>query len=452
MAHLPPTRRYGSFHPRSLEPFLEDEDPGPAALQPHDSLPPFEPTPPTSPEAPPFFLSLRCNDSPVGCWILGVIALLSLLAAAISPLLFAVVIPPSRSIAAIIPPALSLVGSLAVICAWMCNPMVRSAHTGQVACLSVACVWFSAAWLIFFAGAFAGWTEDARCTAFKVALAGWVASFLWCWPISIDWILLMRGDHRSQGTARRTLSRMCHLTWFAAAGLALPLLRSYEAHLVPVTNTSALESAECARGEGADEPPVLCVCHLDQLRPSWWPYVLATSWCCTVAFTICAHALCSSEDTPRVVGYRHRRRALTLAVSFCTLQAPAALLFWNLWSGPGEGAPALLLGIWSIFAGVPWQGASVGIAFAWNEPTVRAALLRWCRRGGDFDEPHHFARADSRFVHFERVISEQEAHVHRALNLEESEGDPDAQFRFASVVLSIVIISVFFGLLLLLHL
>ena len=409
----PSPRRLGSFHPRAL-----------------DSVIPLSQAPSSS-YAPRRFVVL-----------LLVVALL-----VAAPIVLALTVTSAASTAASLPPALSIGSSLAACGLWAWQP-VRSAHFGQVVCVCLACACFSSCWLLMLIAR----DPVTRCAAFKLALAGWVASFLWCWPLGLDWLLLMTGARRGSGNTRRALSYACHLTWVAAAALALPLVR---ANALPANATAtagfAIDDAIAAAAAA------LPSCTLSELAPSWWPWVLAGAWAATYIFNVVVYLACGSrhaESTPRVVSERHRRRARCFALAFCTLQPPTALNFWYVVAGGcggdassgGISAPPLLA-LWAAFLGVTWQGAFTALTHAWHEPLILAAVsgaaCRDCagRDGGGAPLAH----ADSRFVHFEEsFLSNARDHegsaeatevVRRVLEAERQAVEADVPFRLALCLL-----------------
>ena len=179
------TATTGLLPPRGLEPLLEGEQ------HVHNE--------PSSASTP------RPHRAVLATWrnaLLLAIALCACLLLVGIPIGLAITIYGAGSLAAMVAPLLSIIGATAVTAAWIAFPAVRSAHTGQVTCLSVAYAWHSMAWLLFWWSAYASWPALARCNTFKIAMAGWVCTFLWCFPIGLDWLLLMRGDLRSAGGAR----------------------------------------------------------------------------------------------------------------------------------------------------------------------------------------------------------------------------------------------------------
>ena len=315
-----------------------------------------------------------------------------------------------------------------------------------------------------------------------MALAGWVCSCLWCFPVGLDWMLLLRGDRRSSSGARRVLSLACHLTWLVAAGLALPLVRA-DATLISLINLTEAEQQPGGEGELSDLASMQ-VCTLQNLSPTWWPHVLLGMWVITAGFNLAVYSIgtfCTADHTPRVVFERHRLRAMQIAAAFGLLQPPSAALFWYLLEdGIGDGsssgtsssipgrAPPLVVSLWAIFAGVPLQGALNALAYFWHEPGALTALcasaLSLCdaratstarlnHGGGSQPSLHHH---DSRFVHFRREDvegggNEQEANGDDVVNRVLAEERQSVPFRLVLMLVPVAIVILFFALVVGMH-
>ena len=413
----PPARRQGSFHPQALlEPLDVPGESNSAPVEPRFTLP-------AVPSCVPQVRAML------------IVAASTLLIAAPIVLMFMPAADPGsadvHAVAAAVPAAISLVTSLAVSSSWLLFPGVRNAHFGQAVCLLLACVWYSATWLV----ALYGPDQSSRRVAFKLNLVAFIATFLWSWPIGIDWLLLMTGERRGSGAARRFLAIACHCTWLVAAGLGLPIVRSDAAYY----NISS--SADSPLTNAATHLPTLI---FTSITPSWWPSLLVALWLATTVFNLLVFVLgwsCSSSAStvPKVVAARHKQRALCTAVAFFALQPPTALMgYYALHSAPDTPAPSLLL-LWSAMLGVPWMGCIHSVLCIMHEPNLRSALRGWwaCCCGSN-NGPVELTHADSRFVHFERPAgltaeaeeAEADLLVRRVLN---AEGEPT--FRMALILL-----------------
>lgn len=436
-------RRQGSFHPCGLDPLLEGDQLAPVrAAQAQESAAPY----PHSSWKP---LAKIAIVLCAGLVLVGI------------PVGLSITVEDAGALCAIIGPLLSIVATLVVCAAWAALPAVRSAHTGQVTCLSIACGLHSIAWLIFWWSAFVAWSDPARCDAFKFALIGWVCTFLWYFPVGIDWILLMRGNRRSASGARRLLSHACHLTWLVALGLALPLVRA-QYSLTPLFNSTA--SGASGQASALVALSSMHLCRLQSIQPTWWPVVVMAVWAAAACFSVGVYTAGmrqAAEETPRIVWARHRVRAMQLAAGFVVLQPPSAALFWMLLDG--QQPPAFLC-LWGIFAGAAVQGAINALSYFWNEPGALSALccgvlLYPCSDtgclGGDSDVVQQLHHADSRFVHFRREDIEGRAAplrgaediVQRVL----AEDQKSVPFRMLLMVVPVAALGIFFGLVVALH-
>ena len=450
-------RRQGSFHPRGLEPLLEGEqhlhnEPSSASTS-------------------------RSHRAVLATWrnaLLLAIALCACLLLVGIPIGLAITIYGAGAFAAVVAPLLSIIGATAVTAAWIAFPAVRSAHTGQVTCLSVAYAWHSMAWLLFWWSAYASWPALARCNTFKIAMAGWVCTFLWCFPIGLDWLLLMRGDLRSAGGARRTLSVACHLTWFVAAGLALPIVRAHYS-LTPLVNQTVGADDPAAGTDALAALSSMHVCVAESMQPTWWPHVIMAVWLASMCFSVGVYSFglrATVVETPRVVWERHRMRAVQITAASLIMQPPSASMFWLLLDGR---QPPLFLSLWAIFGGVAAQGALNAVAYFWHEPGTLSALLCGvllrssssgggvcggacvdvCGAGGAVQQLQH---TDSRFVHFRREDVEGsssaaaarsgDAVVDRVL----AEDRIAVPFRLGFLLVPVAIVGAFLALVVALHL
>ena len=419
-----------------------------------------------------------------------------------APLLLAIFVAGMSTLAALLPPALSLSGNVYMLGTYFVIPECQTAHLGQIVCLTAANTWYSTAWLLFLFTADV-WSASARCATFKLSLAGWVASLLWALPICCDWLLLMQGDRRSHQGSRRVLSHACHVVWLLAAGLALPLIRA-DAQLVMLNASlaagddaifgfqagdqfadgaitaavGASSSSAAAAGASLDMGAwSLPVCTLSGLTPSWWRYVLGATIGSALLLPAIAYAVGlwqARGHTPLVVWARHSTRTPLMTFASLILQPPTAAFYWYLLSSPNAPSPpsALpMLALWGLLLGAPWQGAVNAFTHALHEPTLRPSWPTSCRcmeeaectRSTQASLPQ-LAHADSRFVHFEEAGSgalahpessegEADAMVAQALaEVDAADAAADLPFRWAIGIVLIALVALGFGLVLVMHL
>lgn len=357
-----------------------------------------------------------------------------LVAIVAAPLLVVLTTSSFERTASAVPAVLSLLGVGAVCGSWIGWSSLRSVHFGHVACLAVASAWYALGVLVVAV------TPDgeARCIAFKVTAAGWVASWMWSWPVSLDFLLLVRFHQRGNMGLRLWLARGSQLFWLLSAALSLPLLRA-DAYLV--------EDA-------------VAVCALPSRPSGWPPRLLTITFGVTALFNLIVHLSTllgrAADDMPAVVRLRHQRRAFSLGVCFCVLQPPTAAAFAYAYYAGAEGAPDVLggprppraLALWAAQLGASWQGLLLGLVFgAWAEmgTALRRAGL-WCRGAAapccasccasccvscapgcavaDEDEQPALSHEDSRFVHFEHREEHATEHADPLLRFDEHEDHP----------------------------
>ena len=299
-----------------------------------------------------------------------VLLLLALLSA---PIILVVMtrMPYKERIASGVPALASLFGLFCVCASWVAWPTLRS---------------------VLFVAALPDGT--ARCVAVKLTAAGWVASWMWSWPVTLDFLLLVRFHMRGNTGARYWLSRGSQLVWLLAAAVSLPLIRS-DAYTV--------------------EDPI-AVCALPTRPAAWPPYAITAAFGVTALFNGAVHLSTlfgrAAEDMPGVVRQRHQRRALCLCVCFCVLQPPTAALFAFNYFASDEAAaasnvtlPPQVISVWSAQAGASWQGLLLGLAFAaWADLGMGVRrVVRCCSRS---EEVPVLGHEDSRFVHFDPVVAD----------------------------------------------
>ena len=318
-----------------------------------------------------------------------VLLLLALLSA---PIILVVMtrMPYKERIASGVPAVASLFGLFCVCASWVAWPTLRSVFFGHITCLAVATAWYAVG--VLFVAALPDGT--ARCVAVKLTAAGWVASWMWSWPVTLDFLLLVRFHMRGNTGARYWLSRGSQLVWLLAAAVSLPLIRS-DAYTV--------------------EDPI-AVCALPTRPAAWPPYAITAAFGVTALFNGAVHLSTlfgrAAEDMPGVVRQRHQRRALCLCVCFCVLQPPTAALFAFNYFASDEAAaasnvtlPPQVISVWSAQAGASWQGLLLGLAFAaWADLGMGVRrVVRCCSRS---EEVPVLGHEDSRFVHFDPVVAD----------------------------------------------
>ena len=310
----------------------------------------------------------------------------------------------------VVPNSASVAGSLAVTAAWLQQPKLRTAHSTQVVFLSLATLWYSGASLVFVA--------SGRCQALQVAAAGWVASWLWSVPVSLDWLAQLL-HHRGAGALRSNLLRWSHVCWPLSLGLAWPLLR---ATATPVAaHIGALNGTD---GDGAPFAgwPSPATCKLATSPPSSLAPLFATfGVACLLHFGACCYGARLVASGPRVVWIRHRRRAASLSVAFGALHPPTLACFVYLASADRLPPPPLAL--WACALGAPLHGAISAIIQLAHEPgfiawvrgvfALRGSCASRCCAAGcaagccasdasaEDSQPPPLAHTDSRVIHFD---------------------------------------------------
>jgi len=236
----------------------------------------------------------------------------------------------------------SCVGSCFIIDAWLRDPTCSPFHLRSHVSLAVATLWYSTLSVSY--------ALTQSCVIFRLAAFGWIATWVWALPISIDWLLLILCTP-TDDWKQKQLFRWCHFCWPVSLVVGLPYVLVHDS------------SAELIMRHGW---PLPAHCDLGTTHGGW-PYLLSGAFAAFALVILCTFAFGlrhSCDRLPLVVYRRQRRRAVPFVFAFLVMH-PATLALHILEQFISPGA-ALLCTLTS----ASWQGSVFAFAHALESGAV----------------------------------------------------------------------------------